>query len=378
MQCGHAEVTVLIPTYNRAELAARAVDCALAQTYPRCHALVIDDGSTDGTPKLMAERYAGNPRVRYVRQANRGVAAARNLGLSVARGDYIAFLDSDDLWQPWKIEAQVACLERLPGVGMIWTDMDAVDAHGGLLHANYMRAHYGAYRYISTERMFERSAALAELAPGLGVGARVHWGNVFSAMLMGNLCLPSTVLVTRERADKAGGFNEAMRSGEDHEYHLRLAREGPAALLDIASTLYRVGAEDQLTDPAYHLMIAEHTLETLFRFIRHHPEQIRLPRAMLRKKIAGVHEWIASEHLRRTDYVRAREHLAASLRHWPWRARAWLRLFAAACPMGYARFDEARRVVRAFLQRESAARATANEARYRRGRGGARGAADQS
>jgi glycosyltransferase involved in cell wall biosynthesis len=376
MQYGLARVSALIPTYNRARLLARAVDCVLAQTYPGCEALVIDDGSTDDTPRLIAERYAGNARVRYVWQPNRGVAAARNLGLSLARGDYIAFLDSDDLWQPWKIEAQLACLERLPQIGMIWTDMDAVDAQDRLVHRNFMRTHYGAYRQLSPERMFEKRAMLAELAPGLRMDARVHWGDVFPAMLMGNLCQPSTVLVRRACAEKAGGFNEAMRSGEDYEYHLRLAREAPAALLDIASTLYRVGAADQLTDPAYHLMIAGYTLETLSRFIEQDPERISLPRSMLRKRIAGVHEWIASEHLRRTDYVCARKHLAASLREWPWRARAWLRFCAASSPKAYAWLDAARRFVRSFLKREGGARALANEARNAGSRGRARGAGE--
>jgi len=224
------EVTVLIPSYNRAHLIGRAVNCALTQTYPNCHVIVVDDGSTDGTSRLIAEQYGTNPRVRYVYQRNRGVAAARNLGLELARGEYVAFLDSDDLWKPWKIELQVACLQCLPGVGMIWTDMDAVDAQGRLVAANCMRESCAVYQYFGQNEIFEQSKLLAELAPMVkdpGRDTRVYWGDVFSPMVMGNLCQPSTVLITRERALRTGGFNESMLSGEDHDYHLRLSRKGP-------------------------------------------------------------------------------------------------------------------------------------------------------
>jgi glycosyl transferase family 2 len=294
--------------------------------------LVIDDGSTDSTRSVVAERYGGNPRVRYVHQPNRGVAAARNLGLRLAGGEYIAFLDSDDLWKPWKIELQVACLRALPGVGMIWTDMDAVDDQGKIVASACMRSNYSAYGYFPGDSMFEQSKPLAQLAPIVkdpGRDTRVYWGDVFPHMVMGNLCQPSTVLVTRERALKAGGFNESMRSGEDHDFHLRLCREGPAALLDVASTLYRAGAADQLTRPEYQLMIAQNALRTILPVIERDRSRIKLPASMIRRKLASAHNWVAVELLG-VDNRAARHHFRMSLRQWPWQKKAWMRL-AGAC-----------------------------------------------
>jgi len=294
--------------------------------------LIVDDGSTDDTPRIVAERYGSDERVEYIRQPNRGVSAARNLGIARARGQYIAFLDSDDLWKPWKIALQIACLEQLPGVGMIWTDMDAVDERGSVIAPRCMRENYGAYGYLPDGALFQHSRLLRELVPGAedpGLDTRVHWGDVFSAMVLGNLCQPSTVLVARERALKAGGFNESMRSGEDHDYHLRLAREGPAALLDVASILYRKGGEDQLTAPAWQAMIAKNALATILPVIERERSRIRLPEQLLRKKLASAHLWIASEHLGK-DNATARRHLLKSLRQRPWQPRAWLRL-ASAC-----------------------------------------------
>jgi glycosyltransferase involved in cell wall biosynthesis len=315
------EVTAVIITYNRADLLAQAVDSVLGQTYAHCHALVIDDGSTDATRSLIADRYGGNPRVRYVYQPNGGVAAARNRGIELAQGDYLAFLDSDDLWKKSKIEAQVACLQQLP-VGMVWTNMDAVGPDGALVKARYMTEHYGAYRYFPGYSMFQHSTAVD--------GIPVHWGDVFPAMAMGNMCLPSTLMVSREVALRAGPVDETLKNAEDHDHHWRLSRECRAAYLDTAATLYRIGASDQQTRPEKLLAIAQDTLKTITRALERDPARITLPASMIDRKLAAVHEWIAREQLARGDHPAARAHLRKSLARWPWQRPAWL-LLAAAC-----------------------------------------------
>ena len=108
--------------------------------------LVIDDGSTDGTRALVEERYGMDPRVKYTYQPNRGVAAARNEGLRQAQGEFIAFLDSDDVWLPGKLRLQLECLDAVPEAGMVWTDMEAVDLDHRLVHPRYLRVMYHAYR----------------------------------------------------------------------------------------------------------------------------------------------------------------------------------------------------------------------------------------
>ncbi|MFA5975531.1 MAG: glycosyltransferase family 2 protein [Elusimicrobiota bacterium] len=112
-------VSVIIPTFNRAYCLRRAIDSILNQTHRNVEVIVVDDGSTDETRELMRSAYAQEPRVRYVYQENAGVSAARNHGLSLARGEFISLLDSDDEWYPWKLSVQLACLNFLPGVGMI-------------------------------------------------------------------------------------------------------------------------------------------------------------------------------------------------------------------------------------------------------------------
>lgn len=115
-------VSVVMPTFNRRDLVLEAIDSVLAQTYPNLEVLVIDDGSTDGTGEAIAARYAGEPRVRYAWQANAERAVARNAGIKQARGEFVAFLDSDDCWLPEKLEKQLAVFAADPSLDLVHTD----------------------------------------------------------------------------------------------------------------------------------------------------------------------------------------------------------------------------------------------------------------
>jgi len=101
-------ISVIIPTFNSASFVADAVASALEQTYPPLEVIVIDDGSTDNTQEILAPHWNV---IRYVKQPNAGAAAARNRGLDIAKGDWVAFLDSDDVWLPEKLEKQAACIQ---------------------------------------------------------------------------------------------------------------------------------------------------------------------------------------------------------------------------------------------------------------------------
>jgi glycosyltransferase involved in cell wall biosynthesis len=121
------QVSIIIPTYNRAHFLPDAIESVFAQTYRNWELIVVDDGSTDNT-KEVVEKYGS--RVRYFYQENKGPGAARNLGIRQARGEYIAFLDSDDMWMPEKLERQVRLFEREPDVGLAGCGCYYVDEGG--------------------------------------------------------------------------------------------------------------------------------------------------------------------------------------------------------------------------------------------------------
>ena len=112
-------VSVVIPTYNRADCLVQTLSSVFGQTHTELEILLVDDGSTDGTRALIERHWGNDSRLRYLFQSNRGVSAARNYGMREARGAYLALLDSDDAWMPWKLEAQLACLAAFPEAGMI-------------------------------------------------------------------------------------------------------------------------------------------------------------------------------------------------------------------------------------------------------------------
>jgi glycosyltransferase involved in cell wall biosynthesis len=316
-------VSVVIPTYNRAYCIARTIDSALSQTHDRVEVLVVDDGSRDATGDLVAERYRDEPRVRYVRQQNAGVSAARNHGLRLARGELIALLDSDDVWLPWKLEAQVACLTALPRAGMVWTDMDAMDPDGEIVARRYITTMYSAYRWFTRDELFQRSQPFSDVSPTLAARLdhpRLYSGEIFSAMILGNLVHTSTVLLRRERLERVKAFDERLRhSGEDYDFHLRTCREGEVAYLDAVSILYQRGRADQLTfAPKFAIHMATNFLRTVAPTITRDRDRIRLPQVVLDEVLAEAHAWVGECHLDRGEHDAARPHFAASLR---WRPR---------------------------------------------------------
>jgi len=312
-------VSVVVPTYNRAYCLAQTLDSIFAQTHGDLEVLLVDDGSTDGTRELVDGRYGNEPRLRYLHQSNAGVSAARNLGLAQARGDYIALLDSDDTWLPWKLEVQIACLRRFPQAGMVWSDMEGVDAEGQPAFPTYLRRMYSAYRWTTPDAMFGESVQAASLplpepARAPLAGARLYCGDIYSQMFMGNLVHTSTVLLTRQRFERVRAFDVDLKySGEDYDFHLRTCAEGAVAFLDAATIRYRLGLADRLTRPAYKLHMARNFLTTVQRALAKDAGRVTLPPRMIRTMLADAHAWAGGAAFDLGDHAAARRHLAASL-----------------------------------------------------------------
>ena len=334
-----ALISVVIPTYNRASLIARAIDSALGQTYPTVEVVVVDDGSTDHTAELIADRYGHDLRVRYLAQPNSGVSAARNRGLAAARGDYVALLDSDDVW---RLEVQMCCLRALPGVEMIWTDMEAIGPLGNTVSPRYLRTMYkNSYQwYPNYSDLFTARCSLREICPSVGEhlgDTGVYWGEIYSQMMMGNLVHTSTVLLSRQRMEQVRGFNEALKvSGEDYDFHLRTCREGLVAFVDASSIKYQVGAADQLTQPVYAIHMARNFLTTISQALDRDRDRIKLPASMLAAVHAFAYSWIGSEYFELGEHLLARMSLRTSLHYHTWQPRVWLLYLLSILPASFA------------------------------------------
>lgn len=326
-------VSVVVPTYNRARIIGRAIESALAQTYGDMQVVVADDGSCDNTREV-AEAYG--PRVTYVRQPNAGVSAARNYGMRHARGEFIAFLDSDDAWQSWKIDAQIAALARHSDAGIVWTDMASIDDMDRPIEARHLRVMYSAYEKLDIEKTLEVVDTLGALgagAPDELASATVREGDLFSGILLGNLIHTSTVLFRRSWCEQTGGFDESFaRAGEDYEFYIRLCSAGPSIFIDAPSTIYRVGAADQLTAPSMMLEIARNDLRALQKWVPRSASQIKLSPSIIRCRLAESFAWVGETELDAGHPWLAARRIAASLAMMPRLDRRALLLVSCALP----------------------------------------------
>lgn len=190
-------VSVIIPTYNRKDYVQEAIDSVLAQTYTDYEIIVVDDGSTDGTGEALQVRYGD--RIRYVWQENQGESVARNRATEMAQGEFIAFLDSDDLWMPEKLQRQVAYLEMWSDAGMVFGQAWLIDEHG----ERYGHEPLGAAQQTPTVLAHD------------------------SLLLRNRVSGPSTVLLRRELWQRIDGFDPQIRYGEDWDLWLQVARIKP-------------------------------------------------------------------------------------------------------------------------------------------------------
>ena len=327
-------ISVTIPTFNRAHVIRGAVDSVLAQTFSDIEIIVVDDGSSDGTRQVLAEAYGDDDRVRYHYQPNGGLASARNAGLALATGAYVALLDSDDSWKPWHLQLLMASLNRLPQAGLVWTDLDAVDASGAVVATEFLPRLLSAYQYFSKDELFSTSLPLSELGveiPARYRDRRLYMGDVFSPMVMGNLIIPSSVVVRRERLDSVGRFDERF-SETDYEFFLRTCRAGPVAFADIADIRYRVGTAEQMTGPAGNLRIAHGYLRVLEETLGRDAGRITLAPAMILEARAFAHRWIGKAELQTGSPRAARRHLVTAFRLGPRRLATALLFIATFLP----------------------------------------------
>ncbi len=205
-------VSVIIPTYNRRELLKRAIQSVLNQTFSKYSLTIIDDGSTDQTDKILKE-FKGN-KIHYFRQEHKGVSAARNLGIKEARGEFIAFLDSDDAWHPKKLEVQLEFFRKHPEAMIAQTEEEWI--RDG--------------RPLKPQKKHKQ-----------------HSGNIYRECLPLCIVSPSAVMMRREIFETVGPFDERLPACEDYDMWLRIAARYPIYLIEGKLTIKYGGHPDQLS-----------------------------------------------------------------------------------------------------------------------------------
>jgi glycosyltransferase involved in cell wall biosynthesis len=211
-------VSVIVPTYNRSALTVQAVRSVLDQTFQDFEVLVVDDGSTDDTRARLEDLAARDARVRPIFQPNRGRSRARNVAIDRAAGEFIAFLDSDDLFLPDKLRTHVALLRSDAGAAMVYTAARGIDSRG----------EFNGHLYP---------------AP---IEGDIYFSTVFFVPV--TICLP-TVVVRADVLRQAGGFDESMHRFEDVDLWRRITRNHRVRAIATPTVLVRTHDNNQMEHP---------------------------------------------------------------------------------------------------------------------------------
>jgi glycosyltransferase involved in cell wall biosynthesis len=203
----HPRVSVVIPTYNRAHLIGESIQSVLTQTFRDFELIVVDDGSSDDTETVV--RRFGDPRIRYTYQENKGISGAQNTGIRTAKGGYIAFLGSDDLWLPALLQLEVEILGSNPDVGLAYAKAQAIDTDGNLK---------------------SQISGTSQKYPG----------DTLKSALYGNFVCTIAALMRRECFDRVGLFDETLKARVDYDMWIRMAKHYRFAYLDRVLAHFRI------------------------------------------------------------------------------------------------------------------------------------------
>jgi len=263
-------VSVVIPTYKRPDFLVEAVESVLAQTYQDFEIIVIDDGSEDDTKSRLTgfieKTPAAQGRTFFYEQKNSGSAIARNRGIFYSKGEYVAFLDSDDLWYPTKLEKQVKILYENPEIGVVYTDC------------------------------YCGESASDPNQQGFFANANPPSGMIFERMLRNNLFWTSSLLLRKEVFILAGTFDPTLRRCQDYDLWLRICYYNPCHFIPEILGLFREHP-NRITK---NHVLGEHKCHAFaIQAIRWQNDKMASQR--FRRRAAGMFSSIAKQYFKHSD-----------------------------------------------------------------------------
>jgi len=288
-------VSVIIPTYNRVQLIAQAIDSVLSQTYRNFEIIVVDDGSTDDTKQILIPY---KDRITYIYQENQGGAAARNTGINRAKGKYIAFLDSDDLWFSPKLERQVEVLDNHDDFALIYTNIVYIDNAGRFFAPGY------------SSRMFRS-------------------GYLFKETLLRKVACghPPTWLIRKTCLEDVGGFDPEFRTSHDRDMIVRISRKYQIYGIGDRLTIVRKHHRERLRDGSSAKQLEHHWFKFLDKLFDGTDGEL-ISGKLKRKLIADYYFSAGRHYLKEMDPFTARKRLLSSMANYPFRLNPYLYLIS--------------------------------------------------
>ncbi len=283
------EVSVIIPTYNRALTIGKSIDSVLEQTYKDYEIIVVDDGSTDNTYEVLRPYWE---KIHYVFKENWGISSARNLGLEIAKGRYIALLDSDDFWKPEKLQKQIECFNKHQEYGIIATRCitNTVDRNFNTIELKKIRR-----------------------------SGKSGW--IYKDLFNKNFLRTSSVLIKKECFQKVGYFDESLPRCNDIDMWLRISRKYPVGFINSPLTIYTRRPKEIRRDNIEGRKIWLQVLEKNY-------DPTLIPNYMYKKRIARIYNHIAENYFKKGNKEEGKRALYQALALNPFNLMALKNLFS--------------------------------------------------
>jgi len=288
------KVSVVIPVYNGERFLHESLQSVFAQTFQDFELICVDDGSTDHSADLLKQY---GQRIRIVRQENAGQSAARNAGVALAKGQYIGFLDQDDLWYPSKLGTQVAVLDAHPDVVLVHCNYDRIDGSGQML--------------LQGAGLIERASALAS-----SMGQLIGEALIF----------PSAMMIRKNGYDRAGGFYHGLQGFEDFDLIARLKEQGKFVMLEETGMAYRLHGSGFTRAGGIHVIRSR---ETFLRRMQALYDGDRTKKAIVQHMLGDCYSDWGMHEVRRGNKQEGRRKLLQSLSCNPTKFRTYSRLLRA-------------------------------------------------
>jgi glycosyltransferase involved in cell wall biosynthesis len=297
------KVSVIIPTYNCAPYLPDAIFSVLQQTHNNFEIIVIDDGSTDNTEEIIQPFL---DRVEYIKQENHGVSVARNTGMKRATGDFIAFLDADDMWFPQKLAVQLNIFINHPDIAGVFSDFSLCNKHGDITHERFVTRNYHIFNYYkyTWEKILPNRETVVVTKNGHDTSVSLFHGDVFRSLYIGNFINTSSTILKREVLNTIGYFTPERRTQEDYEYWLKIAQKYNLAYLDTPLLRSR-RRPHQLTSKSEIFDIVQQSLEVIETIGVNNVS--RLGKNLVARRLTDKYQKLALVHLSQGNSKGARE-----------------------------------------------------------------------
>lgn len=283
-------ISIIIPAYNAEQYIVQSIESVLNQTHKHFEIIAVNDGSTDTTEDLILSISKQYPaKIKYLRQTNKGVSSARNRAIRESRGEYLAFLDADDIWLPNKLESLISAFTENPEVVLCYSDAYSITANGDL-----------------GDTLMRHNNPIS--------------GMVLPGLLEQNFILTSTVMLKRHCFFESEGFIECIHLGEDYHLWLRIARLWPVHYVNKPLVGYRL---NHLGASKNEVAMRKSTISILLEFSAKFPEEYTRFQKHISRGLSNNQYWLGFHYYRSNKFIKAIFSIFRSLLYDSSRVLAW-------------------------------------------------------